>query len=132
MTNPVGWKGPRWTFSGASDDLTQVQVGQLGTLETQVEEVMGQHVAYILAGAEEGGKVRVDVMYLENGCWTVAVGLFDEDTPFPACDAIDIDIDTDPARGYSVATQVRCLYETEESGMRELELELVEVKVVKR
>lgn len=70
------------TIYGASDDLVEVY-GCDGADEFNTYE----RSALMWHGdlrAPDGTAMRVNVLYDDGGCWSVAVGQVDEDTPFPA------------------------------------------------
>lgn len=66
------------TINGASDDLIEVS-GVKG--EDEFCDVSGHWRGLIIA--PDGGTAIVYVDYRPNGCWTVALGQYDEDYALP-------------------------------------------------
>jgi hypothetical protein len=65
------------TIYGYSDDLVEVS-GCKGADEFNTNNFEAD-----LAPAGEGGQMTVYCRYERSGCWSVGIGLVDEDVPFP-------------------------------------------------
>lgn len=92
-----------WSFSGASDDLIEVDVLRMdgGKIAEEYDALKSRWVGDLVH--PEQGKMRVTGWYDTTGSWHFGVGQVDEDTPIPGW---TVHIVQHPETAYSVQLSV--------------------------